>query len=96
MAALAITADRVGPAGGLGKPRCECWNLFLQIPVERLEGLLLWRDPYASAKVFGAGLYMLICLRHLVCGELSQDPGRTQLPSQGHQEHHARLPGAAP
>ncbi|CAK0787945.1 hypothetical protein CVIRNUC_011167 [Coccomyxa viridis] len=39
-----------------------------QIPVERVEGLLLWRDPYASAKVFGAGLYMLICLRHLVCG----------------------------
>ena len=44
---------------------------MLQIPVERVEGLLLWRDPYASAKVFGAGLYMLICLRHLVCGERS-------------------------
>ena len=42
---------------------------FLQIPVERVENLLLWRDPYASAKVFGAGLYILICLRHLVCGK---------------------------
>ncbi|CAL5225202.1 g7985 [Coccomyxa viridis] len=39
-----------------------------QIPVERIEALLLWQDPYVSAKVFGAGLYMLICLRHLVCG----------------------------
>ena len=57
--------------GALGGRGCECWNLLLQIPVERVEGLLLWRDPYASAKVFGAGLYMLICLRHLVCGERS-------------------------
>jgi hypothetical protein len=38
------------------------------ISVERVEALLLWQDPYASAKVFGAGLYILICLRHLVCG----------------------------
>ena len=43
----------------------------LQIPVERVEALLLWQDPYVSAKVFGAGLYILICLRHLVCGETS-------------------------
>ncbi len=42
---------------------------LLQIPVERIEALLLWQDPYVSAKVFGAGLYILICLRHLVCGE---------------------------
>ena len=62
---------------GRRKPRCECWKLFLQIPVERVEGLLLWRDPYASAKVFGAGLYMLICLRHLVCGELLLSPRRS-------------------
>ncbi|EIE26867.1 hypothetical protein COCSUDRAFT_59374 [Coccomyxa subellipsoidea C-169] len=39
-----------------------------QIPVERVEALLLWSDPYATAKVFGGGLYVLICLRHLVCG----------------------------
>lgn len=39
--------------------------------MERVEALLLWQDPYVSAKVFGAGLYMLICLRHLVCGEAS-------------------------
>lgn len=39
--------------------------------MERVEALLLWQDPYASAKVFGAGLYILICLRHLVCGEHS-------------------------
>ena len=36
--------------------------------MERVEALLLWQDPYASAKVFGGGLYILICLRHLVCG----------------------------
>lgn len=41
----------------------------MQIPVERIEALLLWQDPYVSAKVFGPGLYILICLRHLVCGE---------------------------
>ena len=41
----------------------------VQIPVERIEALLLWQDPYVSAKVFGPGLYILICLRHLVCGE---------------------------
>ena len=40
----------------------------VQVPVERVEALLLWEEPYASAKVFGAGLYVLICLRHLVCG----------------------------
>jgi hypothetical protein len=38
--------------------------------VERVEALLLWSDPYATAKVFGGGLYVLICLRHLVCGAI--------------------------
>ncbi|CAL8467263.1 g6799 [Coccomyxa elongata] len=42
--------------------------IHTQIPVERVEALLLWSDPYATAKVFGGGLYVLICLRHLVCG----------------------------
>ena len=41
---------------------------LVQIPAERVEALLLWEEPYASAKVFGGGLYVLICLRHLVCG----------------------------
>ena len=48
-----------------------CNAVNLQIPVERIEALLLWQDPYVSAKVFGPGLYILICLRHLVCGEAS-------------------------
>lgn len=38
------------------------------VPVEAAEALLLWQDPWASAKVFGGGLYALICLRHLVFG----------------------------
>ena len=38
------------------------------IPVEAAEALLLWHDPWASARVFGGGLYALICLRHLVFG----------------------------
>ncbi|KAK9843508.1 hypothetical protein WJX81_006624 [Elliptochloris bilobata] len=38
------------------------------ISVEAAEALLLWHDPWASAKVFGSGLYALICLRHLVFG----------------------------
>ncbi len=38
------------------------------VPVEAAEALLLWRDPWASAKAFGGGLYALICLRHLAFG----------------------------
>ena len=50
-----------------------------QIPVERVEALLLWEEPYASAKVFGAGLYVLICLRHLVCGARVPSLGKSTL-----------------
>ncbi|KAK9824585.1 hypothetical protein WJX72_011507 [[Myrmecia] bisecta] len=38
------------------------------IPVEGVEGVLLWTDPWLSAKVFGCGMYFLICMSHLVAG----------------------------
>ena len=61
---------RLSSVEGKGRrsPCSGAWVLPAQIPVERVEALLLWEEPYASAKVFGAGLYVLICLRHLVCG----------------------------
>jgi hypothetical protein len=31
--------------------------------------VLLWADPWLSAKVFGAGLYALICFRQVAVGE---------------------------
>lgn len=40
----------------------------VQVTVEALEEVLLWREPAKTTKVFGAGLYTLICLRHLVNG----------------------------
>jgi len=38
------------------------------VSVEDLEGLVVWQDPVQTAKVFAAGLYLLICLRHLLNG----------------------------
>lgn len=35
---------------------------------EDLEGMLLWKDPVQSGKVFAGGLYGLICVRQLVNG----------------------------
>ena len=43
------------------------------VTVEDLEGLMVWQDPLQTGKIFGAGLYFLICLRHLVNG-LSKNP----------------------
>lgn len=36
---------------------------------ERLERLLTWADPWASARVFGGGLYLIICIKQLSMGE---------------------------
>ena len=74
------------PLGLRQLPSVNRWR-HVQIPVERIEALLLWRDPYASAKVFGGGLYILICLRHLVCGE-----GPSQLQIYVHLLHGCRFP----
>lgn len=57
---------------------------MVQIPVERVEALLLWSDPYATAKVFGGGLYVLICLRHLVCGAF---PAHAYISTSSHSHH---------
>jgi len=49
------------------------------VPAEAAEALLLWHDPWASAKAFGGGLYALICLRHLAFGaRRRQRPERRQ------------------
>ncbi len=37
-------------------------------PVEAVEAVLLWQDPWLSARVFGAGLYALICWAQLAKG----------------------------
>ena len=37
-------------------------------PPEAVEAVLLWADPWLSARVFGVGLYALICLRQLASG----------------------------
>lgn len=52
-----------GPAG----------NAF---PPEAVEAVLLWADPWLSARVFGAGLYALICLRQVALGAI---PGLLQV-----------------
>lgn len=39
------------------------------LPPEAVEAVLLWADPWLSAKVFGAGLYALICFRQVAAGE---------------------------
>ncbi|BDA40448.1 hypothetical protein COCOBI_01-1010 [Coccomyxa sp. Obi] len=57
-----------GGSKDVGPASSQAIAIHKQIPVERVEALLLWSDPYATAKVFGGGLYVLICLRHLVCG----------------------------
>lgn len=53
-----------------GQQKASCLQAVdaAAIPVEAAEALLLWHDPWASARVFGGGLYALICLRHLVFG----------------------------
>jgi hypothetical protein len=37
-------------------------------PPEAVEAVVMWVDPWLSAKVFGGGLYLLICLHHLLAG----------------------------
>ena len=39
-----------------------------KFPVEAVEAVLLWNDPWLSARVFGAGLYALICWAQLAKG----------------------------
>lgn len=41
-----------------------------QATVEDLERIFLWTEPLQTARVFGAGLYALICIRHLMNGKL--------------------------
>ena len=36
--------------------------------MEAVEAVLLWQDPWLSARVFGAGLYALICWAQLAKG----------------------------
>lgn len=36
---------------------------------ERLERLLTWTDPWASARAFGGGLYLIICFKQLAMGK---------------------------
>jgi hypothetical protein len=36
--------------------------------VARVQDVLLWRDAAASARVFGAGMYLIICMHHLPTG----------------------------
>jgi hypothetical protein len=43
-------------------------------PPEAVEAVLLWADPWLSAKVFGAGLYALICFRQVAAGEEMEAP----------------------
>jgi hypothetical protein len=38
-------------------------------PPEAVEAVLLWADPWLSARIFGGGLYALICFRHVAVGE---------------------------
>lgn len=40
-----------------------------RVSVEGIERLMLWQEPLQTTKVFGVGLYVLICLRHLVNGQ---------------------------
>lgn len=42
---------------------------FGQVSVDDVQSILLWDDPWKSAKALTAGLYGLICLRALVAGE---------------------------
>ena len=43
-------------------------------PPEAVEAALLWADPWLSAKIFGAGLYALICFRQVAVGGEMQAP----------------------
>lgn len=46
------------------------------VSVSDVEAVLLWEDPVLSGKVFGIGLYALICLGHIVTGKPnSPSPG---------------------
>ena len=36
--------------------------------MEAVEAVLLWQDPWLSARVFAAGLYALICWAQLAKG----------------------------
>lgn len=38
-------------------------------PPEAMEAVLLWANPWLSARIFGAGLYALICFRQVAVGE---------------------------
>ena len=53
------------------------WQYLQVVTVEDLEGRLVWRDPLRTGRVFGAGFYFLICLRHLMngpCSHLNPSP----------------------
>lgn len=36
-----------------------------------VQAVLLWREPMQTSKVFLAGMYILVCLRQLVSGQLT-------------------------
>jgi len=61
------TAVSRGPTRQLRRP-VRLQNHHQVVSVEDLEGLVVWQDPVQTAKVFAAGLYLLICLRHLLNG----------------------------
>lgn len=41
------------------------------VEVAAVEDVLLWKEPWLTAKVLSLGLYILICLRQLVSGSYS-------------------------
>lgn len=38
------------------------------VEVAAVEDVMLWKEPWLTAKVLSLGLYILICLRQLVSG----------------------------
>lgn len=56
------------------------------VEVSAVENVMLWTDPWLTAKVFSLGLYVIICLRQLVSGAPLLLALMRQLPDMKHVE----------
>ena len=76
MTSLVVNLDRKQPGiARAGRCRGPCSICHVQaggqvpsVEVAAVEDVLLWKEPWLTAKVLSLGLYILICLRQLVSG----------------------------
>ncbi len=54
------------------------------VEVSAVENVMLWKDPWLTAKVFSLGFYIIICLRQLVSGARLLQALTRQLPDMKH------------